>query len=163
MKPIGDRLLQPSSTNSGRPDRLSAETNKLFVYGTLLLDDVVNVLLGRIPHHQHAVARGWQIVCLPQRVYPGLIPGQGEAVGKVFTDLTDTEWTTLDAFEDPDYTLATVRVLLPTELEIDALSYIWRGDHIDQSWSAIDFGRDKLTNYVDRCRNWRQRYEQQSS
>src|SRR5689334_19569938 len=72
MKPTGDRLLQPNSTDSGPPAQLSAETNRLFVYGTLLLDDVISALIGRIPHYQRAVAPGWQVVCLPQRVYPGL-------------------------------------------------------------------------------------------
>jgi len=138
------------------------ETNKLFVYGTLLLDDVISAVIGRVPRYQNAVAPGWQVVRLPQRVYPGLIPGQGEAVGKVFTDLTDTEWATLDAFEDPAYTLAAVRVLFSTEIEMDVLSYIWRDDHIDQPWLATDFDRNELANYLDRCRNWRQRYEQRS-
>jgi gamma-glutamylcyclotransferase (GGCT)/AIG2-like uncharacterized protein YtfP len=123
----------------------------------------VRSLIGRIPHYEQAVAPGWQVVCLPQRVYPGLIPGQGEAVGIVFTDLTDAEWATLDAFEDPAYTLAAVRVLVSTEIDMDALAYIWRGDHIDQPWSATDFGHDELTSYLDRCRNWRQRYEQRRS
>jgi gamma-glutamylcyclotransferase (GGCT)/AIG2-like uncharacterized protein YtfP len=163
VKPTGDRLLQPNSTNSGQPARLSVETNKLFVYGTLRLDDVISAVIGRIPYYQNAVAPGWQVVCLPERVYPGLIPGQGEALGKVFTDLTDTEWATLDAFEDPAYTLTTVRVLLSSKTEMDALSYVWRGEHIDQSWSVVDFGRDELTNYLDRCHNWRRRYQQRTS
>jgi gamma-glutamylcyclotransferase (GGCT)/AIG2-like uncharacterized protein YtfP len=152
-----------NSTSSGQAARLSAETNKLFVYGTLLLDDVVSAVIGRVPHYENAVAPGWQVVCLPERAYPGLIPGQGEAAGKVFTDLTDAEWATLDAFEDPAYNLIAVRVLLSTEIEMDAFSYIWRGDHIDQPWLATDFGRNELANYLDRCRNWRQRYEQRSS
>jgi gamma-glutamylcyclotransferase (GGCT)/AIG2-like uncharacterized protein YtfP len=124
---------------------------------------VISAVIGRIPPYENAIAPGWQVVCLPERVYPGLIPGQGEAVGKVFTDLTDTEWATLDAFEDPTYTLAAVRVLLSTEIEMDALSYIWRGDHIDQPWSVTDFGCNELMHYLYRCRNWRQRYEQRNS
>ena len=163
MKPIGGRLLPANSRNSGQAARLSVETNKLFVYGTLLLDNVISAVIGRIPQYENAVAPGWQVVCLPERVYPGLIPGHGEAVGKVFTDLTDTEWATLDAFEDPAYNLATVRVLLSTEIEMDALSYIWRGHHINQPWLASDFGRNELANYLDRCRNWRQRYDQRGS
>lgn len=147
--------------NCGRQARLSAETNKLFVYGTLLLDDVVSTIIGRIPQYQHAIAVGWQVVCLPTRVYPGLIPGQGEAVGKVFTDLTDSEWTTLDAFEDPAYTLATLTVLTAAapETGTNALSYVWKGEHIDLPWSPADFRRDELTGYLDRCRSWRRRYE----
>jgi gamma-glutamylcyclotransferase (GGCT)/AIG2-like uncharacterized protein YtfP len=134
------------------------ETSNLFVYGTLLLDDVVRTLLGRIPHYQHAKAHGWRIVRLPQKVYPGLVLGQGEINGKIFTDLTDAEWATLDAFEDPAYTLATMRVLAP--LETDALAYIWRGEHVDQPWSATEFGRDELANYLDRCLSWRRHYDQ---
>ena len=93
-------------------------------------------------------------------VYPGLVPGEGEANGKVFTDLTDAEWNTLDAFEDPTYTLAAVRVL---PLETDTLTYIWRGEHIDQPWSTANFDHDELANYLDRCRRWRRRHEQRSS
>ncbi|MDQ3763543.1 MAG: gamma-glutamylcyclotransferase [Actinomycetota bacterium] len=158
MKPINAPLHQANSTNSGQPDRPSAETNKLFVYGTLLLDDVVYALIDRIPHYQHATAPGWRIVRLPQRVYPGLVPGQGEANGKVFTDLTDVEWATLNAFEDPAYTLAAVRVLTP--LETNALTYIWQGEHVDQAWSTAEFGNIELADYLDRCRKWRRRYEQ---
>lgn len=99
-------------------------------------------------------------MCLPTRVYPGLIPGHGEAVGKVFTDLTDSEWTTLDAFEDPAYTLATLTVLTAPETQTNALSYVWKGEHIDLAWSPADFRRDELIDYLDRCRSWRRRYEQ---
>lgn len=137
------------------------ETSKLFVYGTLVLDDVVNTLIDRIPHYQDATAPGWRVVRLPQRVYPGLVPGHGEANGKVFTDLTHAEWATLEAFEDPAYTLAAVQVLPP--LKTDALAYIWRSEHVDQPWSTADFGRDELADYLDRCRTWRRRYEQRSS
>jgi gamma-glutamylcyclotransferase (GGCT)/AIG2-like uncharacterized protein YtfP len=150
-----------NSTNSGQPAQSSEATNKLFAYGTLLLDDVVNTLIDRIPHYQDATAPGWRVVRLPQRVYPGLVPGRGEANGKVFTDLSDAEWTTLDAFEDPAYTLATIRVLRP--FETDAFTYIWRGEHVDQPWSTTDLGRDELADYLARCRRWRQRYEQHNS
>ncbi|MCA1708707.1 MAG: gamma-glutamylcyclotransferase [Actinobacteria bacterium] len=135
-------------------------TSKLFVYGTLLVDDVVNTLIGRIPHYLVAKAPGWRIVRLPQKVYPGLVPGQGEADGKVFTDLTNAEWAILDAFEDPAYTLAAVRVLAP--LGMDAFAYVWRGEHVDKPWSTVDFEGNELADYVDLCRNWRRRYDQRA-
>jgi gamma-glutamylcyclotransferase (GGCT)/AIG2-like uncharacterized protein YtfP len=160
VKPTDAHLLQANSTNSGQPAQLLEGTGKLFVYGTLLLDDVINTLIGRIPYYHDATVPGWRVVRLPQRVYPDLVPGQGEANGKVFTDLTKTEWNTLDAFEDPAYTLTAVRIL---PLEMDALTYTWRGEHIDQPWSTADFGRDQLTDYLDRCRSWRRRYEEDSS
>jgi gamma-glutamylcyclotransferase (GGCT)/AIG2-like uncharacterized protein YtfP len=136
-------------------------TGKLFVYGTLLLDDVVSALIDRIPHYRDATVLGWRVMRLPQRVYPGLVPSKGEATGKVLTDLTDAEWATLDAFEDPAYTLATVRVLSP--LETDPLAYVWRGDHVGEPWSTLEFKRDILADYLGRCLSWRRRYEQRSS
>lgn len=161
MKPISVRLHQANSTNSGQPVQSLEETSNLFVYGTLLLDDVVSTLLDRIPHYQHAKAPGWRIVRLPHKVYPGLVRGQGEVNGKVFTDLTDAEWATLDSFEDPAYTLAAVQVLAPQET--DALAYIWQGKHVDQSWSTAEFKRDELADYLDRCLSWRRRYDQRSA
>ena len=73
----------------------------------------------------------------------------------------DAERATLDAFEDPAYTLAAVRVLAP--LEMDAFGYVWQGEHVDQAWSTADFGRNELADYVDLCRNWRRRYDQRAA
>lgn len=150
-----------NSTNSGQQALSLEGTSKLFVYGTLVLDDVVNALIDRIPHYHDATILGWRVVRLPQRVYPGLVPSRGEATGKVFIDLTDAEWATLDAFEDPAYTLATVQVLSP--LETDSFAYVWRGDHVGEPWSTLEFKRDILADYLDRCLSWRRRYEQHSS
>lgn len=157
MKPISARLRQANSTNIGQQAQSSEGVSKLFVYGTLLLDDVVNTLIDRIPHYKEVTAPGWRVVCLPRRAYPGLVSGKGETKGKVFTNLTDAEWAILDAFEDPAYTLAAVRVLTP--LETDVLAYIWQGEHVDQPWSIADFGREELADYLGRCRTWRRRYE----
>ncbi len=161
MKPISARLLQANSTNSGQPAPSSEATSKLFVYGTLLLDDVVKTLIDRVPHCEHATAPGWQVMRLPKRIYPGLVPGAGNASGKIFTDLTDAEWKILDTFEDPAYTLTALRVM--TSFETNALAYTWQDEHTDQPWLSAEFGRDELANYVHRCRIWRRRYEQRSS
>lgn len=97
---------------------------------------------------------------MPHKVYPGLVPGQGETRGKVFTDLTGAEWAILDAFEDPAYALTAVRVMLPVETE--AFAYRWDGKYVNQGWSITDFSRDELADYLDRCRRWRRLYEQRS-
>ncbi|MGH3669699.1 MAG: gamma-glutamylcyclotransferase family protein [Pseudonocardiaceae bacterium] len=126
------------------------------MYGTLLLDDVVKALIDRVPRYDEATALGWQVMRLPRRVYPGLVPGDGKASGKVFTDLTDTEWEILDAFEDPAYTLTPLRVM--TLLETDALAYTWQGEHTDQLWVSTEFGHHDLADYLNRCRTWRRHY-----
>jgi gamma-glutamylcyclotransferase (GGCT)/AIG2-like uncharacterized protein YtfP len=157
VQPISARLHQANSTNSGQTDQLSGGTSKLFVYGTLLLDDIVKSLIDRVPHHNQAIAHGWRIVCLPQKIYPGLVPGDGGATGKLFIDLTNTEWALLDAFEDPDYRLTPLTVSTP--LETNALAYVWQGEHTNQPWARAKFESQDLTDYLNRCRTWRHRYE----
>ncbi|MCA1675194.1 MAG: gamma-glutamylcyclotransferase, partial [Actinobacteria bacterium] len=78
----------------------------MFVYGTLVFDHVIRALIDRVPTHEPVViARGWRVARLPDRLYPGLVPDSGHAPGRLYTDLTTCEWSTLDAFEDPTYTL----------------------------------------------------------
>ena len=84
--------------------------------------------------------------------------GGGHTSGRLYTDLTTREWATLDAFEDPTYTLTTVEVLPGPRL---ALTYIWPGEHLPDAWTIDDdLSAPDLTHYLERCSAWRQRYEQ---
>ena len=104
-------MTQANSTRSGRPGRSSAATSDLFVYGTLILDQVIRTLIDRVPAHEPAIARGWRVARLPDLPYPGLVPDNGHTPGRLYTDLTTREWATLDAFEHPTYTLTAIEVL----------------------------------------------------
>eukprot|EP00803_Ostreobium_quekettii_P003317 evm.model.scf_317.9 EVM.evm.TU.scf_317.9 scf_317:88290-88472(-) len=50
-------------------------TRKLFVYGTLLADEVVAPLLRRVPESRPAVLRGYRRHAIRGRVYPALARG----------------------------------------------------------------------------------------
>ncbi len=132
------------------------EVNRLFVYGTLMLDDVIELLIDRVPDHRVATAPGWRVVSLPGRVYPGLIRSDGAASGRIYTDVTDDEMDILDAFEDPGYQLVSLHT---APGDIPALSYAWSNDHLDGPWSLSDFQNNDSVAYLGRCRTWRQRYE----
>ena len=45
----------------------------VFVYGTLMEDEVVQSVLGRRFESLPAVLAGYRRVCLKQRVYPGIV------------------------------------------------------------------------------------------
>lgn len=132
-------------------------TNNLFVYGTLVIDDVIRTLIDRVPTHETVAARGWRVARLPERPYPGLVPGDGEAPGRLYTELTPAEWTTLDAFEDPVYSLTSIEVLPGPR---QALAYVWPEAPLVGTWSITDLSRADLANYLQRCQAWRNRYEQ---
>jgi gamma-glutamylcyclotransferase (GGCT)/AIG2-like uncharacterized protein YtfP len=145
-----------SYSNSGQQDPSPVEVNRLFVYGTLMLDDVIELLIDRVPDHRVATAPGWRVVSLPGRVYPGLIRSDGAASGRIYTDVTDDEMDILDAFEDPGYQLVSLHT---APGDIPALSYAWSNDHLDGPWSLSDFQNNDSVAYLGRCRTWRQRYE----
>src|SRR6266487_644351 len=94
-----------TSPPSGQPGRLSAGSEALFVYGSLLFPEVMRVLLGRIPAGLPASVAGWRVAALPGRVYPALVPGETVAKGQLISDLTPADWRLLDAFEDDVYEL----------------------------------------------------------
>ena len=49
------------------------EPDALFVYGTLMFPEVLEVLLGRTPEMAPAALDGWRAAALADRVYPGLV------------------------------------------------------------------------------------------
>jgi gamma-glutamylcyclotransferase (GGCT)/AIG2-like uncharacterized protein YtfP len=150
-------LTRASSNSDGRPDHGSAGTPELFVYGTLALDDVVCALIDRVPAHVETSAPGWRAARLPELPYPGLVAdASAEAPGRVYTDLSDAEWSLLDAFEDPTYTVGLVTI----RRQRRALAYIWPGKALPQAWSTTNLDVEGLEKYLTRCRAWRARFEQ---
>lgn len=129
----------------------------LFVYGSLQFPEVLFALIDRVPEHEPADAEGWRVATLPERVYPGLVPGSTTAHGYLLTGLTPEEWRVLDAFEDPVYEL--VRV------DVGDGRHGWtyacdQGAEVGpDDWSAEDFETLHLPAYVIRCEAWRRRYE----
>ncbi len=149
-------MSRASSNGSGPLDRGSAGTPELFVYGTLGLEAVVECLLDRIPASAPATAPGWRAAKLPDRPYPGLVADESAAApGRVFTDLSVDEWSTLDAFEDPTYTLAPV----PLSTGRHGLAYIWPAGTLAETWSLESLDANEMEEYLERVRGWRDWYD----
>jgi gamma-glutamylcyclotransferase (GGCT)/AIG2-like uncharacterized protein YtfP len=129
----------------------------LFVYGSLQFPEVLFTLIDRIPDHEPAAAHGWRVAALPERPYPGLVPGTGTATGYLLTGLTPEEWQVLDAFEDPVYELKRLDLIDGRH----GWAYVCNpGAPVEpHDWSAEDFQTQHLPTYIDRCAAWRRRYE----
>ncbi|WP_218638898.1 gamma-glutamylcyclotransferase family protein [Streptomyces acidiscabies] len=136
--------------NSSRLDGLSSGLRELFVYGTLRFDAVLKALLGRIPAGTPVSAPGYRAAALESRVYPGLVARAfGDPVpGVVLTDLSDSEWGILDAFEDERYELREVTL----SSGMRAWAYVWPGGDVrEDDWDAEVFEARHLTAYSARC------------
>jgi len=128
----------------------------LFVYGSLQVPDVWQALLGRVPQLSAAEAVGWKVIALPDVVYPGLVTAAGTVPGQLVHGLDTNDWTIVDAFENPDYKLDLVDLVLGSQA--------WAYTSADEvglkagSWSLETFVERDLVTYVERVRMWRDRF-----
>jgi hypothetical protein len=132
------------------------EPDALFVYGTLMFPEVLDVLLGRTPDMAPAALDGWRAAALADRVYPGLVaadrPGVA-AAGRVLLGLDDHERGVLDAFEESIYERRSV-VLADGR---PASTYVWLDATavLPHDWDPSRFATDHLAVYVDHWSAWR--------
>ncbi len=90
---------------------VSTPTEPLFVYGSLTFDQVLAVLLGRVPASVAAGLPDHEVRCVRGAAYPALVPTTSpgrEAAGRLLTDLTAGDWRILDSFEHELYDLVGV-------------------------------------------------------
>lgn len=143
----------------------------VFVYGTLMAEEVVQTLLGRVPARCPAVISDYRRYAIINRQYPAIIPAPGSVVrGKVMFDLSPAEMKLLDLFEDEEYTREVVSAQpgegqeLPAgeegptgRLPIDASVYVW-GDRLGKTlkgeWDYEAWRAQYLNSYVDMCKTF---------
>jgi gamma-glutamylcyclotransferase (GGCT)/AIG2-like uncharacterized protein YtfP len=131
----------------------------LFVYGSLCFPDVLRALIDRVPPSEPATARGWRAAALRDRVYPALVPAEDKSAdGLLLAELTRDEWRLLDAFEDDVYDLA----LLQLNDDRAGWAYVATADEdpaLPHEWDPTTFEQTALPGYLERCRQWRGRYD----
>lgn len=133
----------------------------LFVYGSLLFPEVLEVLIGRVPESTPASAQGWRAAALPGRPYPALVRAEAIARGRVISDLGGPEWQIIEAFEDPVYELRRLDLTDGRQ----GWTYVCSSedDVLPQEWDVKAFEAHDLPAYLDRCIAWRKRYEARTS
>jgi len=97
----------------------------LFVYGSMLDEDVLEVVLGRrLAADARFTARlaGYVCVRLPDESYPILAPRPGGLVpGAVLSELRSDDWKRVEFFESTEYEFARCRVELDSGERVDAV------------------------------------------
>ncbi|XP_051119265.1 AIG2-like protein D [Andrographis paniculata] len=118
----------------------------VFVYGSLLSDDVVRALLSRVPPSSPALLPHHQRFSIKGRVYPAIIPVQDNKVsGRVLHGITPPEIHILDEFEDVEYERTAVDVLLKDGSEkVQAHAYIWMNKDDPDLHGEWDFEQWKV-------------------
>ncbi|XP_047080965.1 AIG2-like protein D [Lolium rigidum] len=146
----------------------AAAAHSVFVYGTLMSEEVVRVLLGRVPPSSPALLPNHQRLSIRGRVYPAILPVDGNQVsGRVFKEITDGELDVLDIFEDEEYVRETVGVSLTDSSEtMLAFAYIWgKVDDPDLygEWDFDEWKKVHLKDYLTMTQDFKEELEQLES
>ncbi|KAL6296441.1 hypothetical protein ACE6H2_004583 [Prunus campanulata] len=125
----------------------SESLHKVFVYGSLMAEDVCRVLLNRVPQSSPAILNGHHRYSIKGRVYPAILPVENDKVtGKLLLGITDPELHILDEFEDVEYERSTVEVsLVDSSDNLLVQAYVWSnksdpnlyGDWNFEEWKQI--------------------------
>ncbi|PQQ03002.1 AIG2-like protein D [Prunus yedoensis var. nudiflora] len=125
----------------------SESLHKVFVYGSLMAEDVCRVLLNRVPQSSPAILNGYHRYSIKGRVYPAILPVENDKVtGKLLLGITDPELHILDEFEDVEYERSTVEVsLVDSSDNLSVQAYVWSnksdpnlyGDWNFEEWKQI--------------------------
>jgi len=101
---------------------------RLFVYGTLRDDAVVQELLGHRLFARPAVLRGYEQGSDASIGYPVIRPRSDAAVvGKMLDDIDEDILATLDAYEGREYRRIVVEVDTPDGRTVEAYVYVPAG------------------------------------
>ncbi|KAK4277057.1 hypothetical protein QN277_015112 [Acacia crassicarpa] len=121
--------------------------HNVFVYGSLLADDVVQVLLKRVPPAAPATLSNHHRFSIKGRVYPAILPVEDKKVtGRVLQGISDLELFILDEFEDVEYERRDVDVYLKDNSEkLKAHAYIWSNRSDPNLYGDWDFEEWKGT------------------
>ncbi|KAI3698455.1 hypothetical protein L2E82_42011 [Cichorium intybus] len=142
--------------------------HSVFVYGSLLADDVVQVLLNRIPQTSPAILNGYYRFSIKGRVYPAIIPVENKKVtGRVLFGLSATELDILDTYEDEEYDKRAVDVsLLNTSEIIQAYVYVWANSSdpdLYGEWDFEEWKESKLEDYLKMTKSFVEELEDTAS
>ncbi|KAL9400570.1 hypothetical protein Peur_009531 [Populus x canadensis] len=144
------------------------QVHNVFVYGSLLADDVVRALLSRIPQSSPAILNGYHRFSIKGRVYPAILPAENKKVsGKVLHGITDPELYILDEFEDVEYERVTVDVsLMDNSNKTQALAYVWsdkNDSNLYGEWDFEEWKRTQMEDFAKMSAEFRQDLEQPES
>lgn len=117
---------------------MSEKTRYLFVYGTLMVPEVVRRLLGHELEMRSAKLPGYQRFRVADAVYPGIIEGREEdsVSGQLLSGMSTKGWDTLDIYEGDEYTRRAVEVIDASGAKMIAQAYVFKDARFltDEPW-----------------------------
>lgn len=124
----------------------------MFVYGTLLNDEVLEIILGRRPVKRSASLQGYKRVKVSGQRYPAILPDENSKVdGAILTGLSDSDLKHLDEYEGREYEKVAV-VVVAGDVSQRCMTYMFRPEYNDllsnEAWSNESFRKNYLQRFL---------------
>ncbi len=126
----------------------------VFVYGTLMFDEVWERVVRSDYHKTVASVNGFRRLRIYGEIYPGMIPGNGTVEGIVYHDIDSADLKRLDRFEADCYERITAEAHGPDGEIIDVELYQVSPDQRrilrNEDWDPKRFARAGLREFLAR-------------
>jgi gamma-glutamylcyclotransferase (GGCT)/AIG2-like uncharacterized protein YtfP len=130
----------------------------LFVYGTLMLPEVMHAVSGYHGPGEHAILNRYRRRLVAGEVYPAIVEAAGETVdGLVYRGLDGRQLARLDRFEGEMYRRVGVEVLVDAvavQAQVYVLEPRFRHRLTDRPWSLQDFAESGLRRFREHYRGF---------
>lgn len=125
----------------------------VFVYGTLLNDEVFRLFVAGQFKKTIASLWGYQRVKVKGECYPAIVPDKRSMVeGLLIYDLMDKDIHALDHYEGDYYQRQTVTVTLPNDESQTCEAYVFKPEYqfllVNEPWSNQLFRRQHLAPFI---------------
>lgn len=131
----------------------------VFVYGTLMDDEIGGRMgLGRYGKVQAAL-HGFRRKMVRGEVYPGLIEDKDGAVaGLLYLDVADDDVNRLDCFEGEEYERIRVTAHLENGSPLTCETYLFREEFrhrlMDEEWDPKTFREEGRNRFIEDYKGW---------
>jgi gamma-glutamylcyclotransferase (GGCT)/AIG2-like uncharacterized protein YtfP len=135
-------------------------TSNLFVYGSLMSEEVLQVLLGRVPACAAASLGGFVRYSIRGKQYPIIAKTNKQDVvkGKLLYGINPQEVRVLDLFEGDEYVRTDVIAQTEDGKQINAATYVATTNafetlkpHLSNEWSYEQFRDNHLQSFLNMC------------
>ncbi len=123
------------------------------MYGTLLNDEVLNIVLGHVPVQTPARLKAYTRVKVVGEHYPVIRPHEdGDVAGALLVNLSASDLRCLDDYEGPQYIRENVQVELPNGEFEQCMTYVFKTEYhsalSNEPWSNEEFREKHLEGFL---------------
>lgn len=124
----------------------------VFVYGTLMYPEFIEELAGRRYEMKEATLHGYRRYRVKEKIYPGVIPGEGRVEGKLLLDVDPGSIQLFDMYEGEEYKRIEVEVISEGQT-YKAYMYLFKQpEHLEGEWSPEAIDRQLVLDFIGKIR-----------